>query len=177
MKRLWLWLAMTSLGLSAWCAMAQHGRLEGEHAWRVATAEELAEVLPSRAPVLQERIETEASTNSGITDGHGRFVAVTVLITAGYAAHGKYSQYLLLGAPVQMGGQVELKPGAYLIGWTRDDNGLRVTFYEATNGAPLGTVTALPSNPPLHVVPVRLWPPTQQSVLQIGRFVIPYEVR
>jgi hypothetical protein len=161
---------------AAW-VQAQHGHAEPEHAWRTASAEELADVLPARAPVVQERIETEASTNSGITDAHGHVIAATVLITAGYAAHGKYSQYLVVGAPVQFGASLALRPAAYLIGWTRDDAGLRVTFYEAANGAPVGTVEALPSNPPLRVVPVRIWPPAQHSLLQIGRFVIPYELR
>lgn len=134
-------------------------------------------MLPARAPVVQERIETEPSTNSGITDAHGHVIAATVLITAGYAAHGKYSQYLVVGAPVQFGGSVDLKPGAYLIGWTREEAGLRVIFYEAANGKAVGTVEALPSNPPLRVVPIRIWAPAQHNLLQIGRFVIPYELR
>lgn len=149
-------------------------------AWRPATATELADVLPARAPVVQERIETEASSHSGITDGQGHFLAATVLITAGYAAHGKFSQYLVVGAPVQFGSQsggVDLKPGNYLIGWTRDEAGLHVTFYEAASGNALGSVEALPSNPPVRVVPVHVWPPSQRSALQIGRFLIPYELR
>jgi len=60
-------------------------------AWRQATAGELASVLPSRAPVESEHIETEMRTASGIVDEHGHFIAGVVLITAGYSADGKYS--------------------------------------------------------------------------------------
>ena len=56
--------------------------------WRSATEAELREVIPARAPVEKERIETEFRTASAITDGSGRFVAGVVLITAGYAAEG-----------------------------------------------------------------------------------------
>jgi len=75
-----------------------------KEAWRQATEAELASVLPSRAPVVGEHIETEMRTASGIVDGHGRFIAGVVLITAGYSAEGKYSHYLLVQAPIQIGG-------------------------------------------------------------------------
>ncbi|SEG37107.1 hypothetical protein SAMN05421819_2733 [Bryocella elongata] len=177
MKLFAITLMLLAVACSPMTARAQRSHKDLAALWRTATADELAEVLPARAPVLQERIETEATANSGITDTHGRVIAVTVLITAGYAAHGKYSQYLVAGAPVEFGASVALKPGAYLLGWTRDEAGLHVSFYEAANGNLIGSVEALPSNPPLRVVPVRLWPPVQRSILQIGRFVIPYELR
>ena len=72
--------------------------------WRQATAAELASVLPSRAPVESEHIETEMRTASGIVDEHGRFIAGVVLITAGYSAEGKYSHYLIVQAPIEIGG-------------------------------------------------------------------------
>ena len=70
-----------------------------EQGWRIATAAELASLLPARAPVQQERIETEMRTASGITNGQGKFVAGVVLITAGYSAEGKYSHFFLTQVP------------------------------------------------------------------------------
>src|SRR5262245_11225410 len=57
----------------------------GQSSWRQATEKELASILPPRAQVEKERIETELRTASGITDGKGKFIAGVVLITAGYA--------------------------------------------------------------------------------------------
>jgi len=71
--------------------------------WRQATQAELASVLPSRAMVGSEHIETEMRTASGIVDSRGRFIAGVVLITAGYSADGKYSHYLIVQAPVRVG--------------------------------------------------------------------------
>ena len=88
------------------------------NAWRTATPKELAELLPARAPVEKEHIETEISTASGVTNGHGRFIAGVVLITAGYSADGKYSHYLVVQAPVKVGG-IALAPGEYVFGWQR----------------------------------------------------------
>ena len=51
--------------------------------WRSATTEELSAVLPLRAPVEKERIETEMRTASGIVNSHGKVIAGVVLITAG----------------------------------------------------------------------------------------------
>ena len=85
------------------------------NAWRQATDAELASVLPARAPVEKEHIETEMRTASGIVNGRGHFIAGVVLLTAGYSADGKYSHYLLVQAPVKIGG-VALKPGEYVFG-------------------------------------------------------------
>ena len=67
-----------------------------------------------------EHIETEMRTASGIVDERGHFIAGVVLITAGYSAEGKYSHYLIVQAPVGIGG-VSLKPGEYAFGWTREN--------------------------------------------------------
>jgi hypothetical protein len=67
--------------------------------WRSATTEELKAVVPLRAPVEKERIETEMRTASGIVNSHGKVIAGVVLITAGYSADGKYSHYLIVQAP------------------------------------------------------------------------------
>src|ERR1039457_3646740 len=88
-------------------------------AWRQATDAELASLLPARAHVVKEHIETEMRTASGIVNGRGRFIAGVVLITAGYSADGKYSHYLVVQTPIRIGG-VALKPGEYVSGWVRD---------------------------------------------------------
>ncbi|MGB0053638.1 MAG: hypothetical protein WBQ02_15435, partial [Terracidiphilus sp.] len=94
-------LSTAALLAIATCAPAQRA------VWRQATDTELASVLPSRAPVGSEHIETEMRTASGIVDSHGHFIAGVVLLTAGYSVEGKFSHYLVVQAPVRIGG-VEL---------------------------------------------------------------------
>ena len=142
--------------------------------WRAATSGELEAVLPARAPVEKERIETEMRSASGIIDSHGRVVAAVVLITAGYAANGKYYYYLLVQSPVRIGSNIDLAPGSYAIGWTRATDGLLVHIYEAETGVERGTITAHPLGQPLPIVSIKIWPPSERSVIQIGRFVLPY---
>ena len=146
-------------------------------AWRQATPAELASVLPSRAPVESEHIETEMRTASGIVDERGRFIAGVVLITAGYSAEGKYSHYLIVQAPVQIGG-VALKPGEYAFGWSREDGGdtLSVHFNQAATGALVGTTDAHRIAGSSRVESLRIWPPGEKALIQIGRFGIPYKL-
>jgi hypothetical protein len=143
--------------------------------WRAATPEELKAVLPPRAPVEKERIETEMRTASGIVNSHGKVIAGVVLITAGYSADGKYSHYLLVQAPITIA-DVSLSPGAYVFGWQRSDEGLVVKFYEATTGLERGTATAHRMPQGNRVESLRFWPPQDQSILQIGRFSLPYRL-
>ena len=145
--------------------------------WRQATPAELAAVLPSRAPVESEHIETEMRTASGIVDEHGRFIAGVVLITAGYSAEGKYSHYLIVQAPVEIGG-VTLKPGEYAFGWSREDGGdtLSVHFNRAATGVLVGTTDAHRIAGSNRVESLRIWPPGEKALIQIGRFGIPYKV-
>src|SRR6201996_2602606 len=89
--------------------------------WRQATDAELASLLPGRAPVVKEHIETEMRTASGIVDSRGQFIAGVVLITAGYSADGKYSHYLVVQVPIRVGGIV-LKPDEYAFGYTHADD-------------------------------------------------------
>ena len=63
--------------------------------WRAASEPELRKVIPARAPVIKENIETEFRTASGVTDGQGKFIAGVVMITAGYSAEGKYSHFFI----------------------------------------------------------------------------------
>src|SRR5580700_10074189 len=116
-------------------------RAQTKSGWRSATAEELRAVLPLRAQVEKERIETEMRTASGIIDSHGKIIAGVVLITAGYSADGKYSHYLLVQSPIAFG-DVTLAVGNYVIGWQRGDDDLIVKFYDAATGQEHGTVTA-----------------------------------
>ena len=64
-----------------------------------------------------------------------------VLITAGYSADGKYSHYLVVQAPVRIGG-VALRPGEYVFGWVRDGRALKVHFNEAATGELVGNTDA-----------------------------------
>ncbi len=146
-------------------------------AWRQATDGELASVLPSRAPVGNEHIETEKRTASGIVNGRGRFIAGVVLLTAGYSADGKYSHYLIAQAPVRIGG-IALRPGEYVFGWTRTSGGdaLSVHFHEAATGALVGTTDARRIAGSSRVESLHIWPPEEKALIQIGRFGIPYEI-
>jgi hypothetical protein len=148
-----------------------------KQAWRQASDAELASLLPARAPVEREHIETEMRTASGIVNGRGRFIAGVVLLTAGYSADGKYSHYLIVQAPVRIGG-ISLRPGQYVFGWTRTTGGdaLSVHFHEAATGALVGTTDAHRIAGHSPVESLHIWPPTDKALIQIGRFGIPYEV-
>ncbi len=150
-------------------ARAQRG------AWRAATDAELGSLLPARAPVGTEHIETEMRAASGIVDGHGRYIAGVVLITAGYSADGKYSHYLMVQAPVRIGG-VALKPGNYVFGYTHVNDVLRVHFNEAATGTLLGTTDAHLITGTKGITSLRIWPPGTRALVQIGRFCMPYEL-
>jgi hypothetical protein len=149
---------------------------EGKSVWRTAKPSELEAFLPARAPVEKERIETELRTATGITDGHGRTVAAVVLITAGYAAEGRYSHYLLTQSSLRLGDSLELKPGAYVLGWTRIPDGLRVHLYDARTGTELGTVLARPYPTRVRIEPLHIWPPDESNLIQIGRFYVTYRL-
>jgi hypothetical protein len=146
-------------------------------AWRQASDAELASLLPARAQVEKEHIETEMRTASGIVNGQGRYVAGVVLITAGYSAEGKYSHYLIVQAPIRIGG-VALKPGEYVIGWTKTPSGdaLNVHFYEAATGTPVGSTEAHKITGQTRVDSLHIWPPAEKALIQIGTFGIPYEL-
>jgi hypothetical protein len=146
-------------------------------AWRQATDAELQSVLPSRAQVENERIETEMRTASGIVNGRGQFFAGVVLLTAGYSADGKYSHYLIVQAPVRLGG-VLLEPGDYVFGWTRAgvQDSLSVHFHLAATGKLVGTTDARRISGSSRVESLHIWPPDEKAIVQIGRFGIPYEL-
>jgi hypothetical protein len=145
-------------------------------AWRQATDAELASLLPARAPVEKEHIETEMRTASGIVNRRGHFIAGVVLITAGYSANGKYSHYLIVQAPVRIGG-IAFQPGEYVFGWDRSgDTALSVHFNKAATGELVGTTDAHLIAASSRVTSLHIWPPGDKAVIQIGRFGIPYEL-
>lgn len=156
--------------------------------WRQATDTELKSVIPARAPVVTERIETEMRSASGITNGKGKFVTGVVLITAGYSAEGKYSHFFLTQVPLRLGNAVDLPPGEYVIGYEHGDNGLLVHFYEASTGKVLGNITAKLIKESTRVESFRIWPPSPQhgsgpgresarhGTIQIGRFGFGYQI-
>lgn len=143
--------------------------------WRQATDAELASLLPARAQVVKEHIETEMRTASGIVNSRGRYIAGVVLITAGYSADGKYSHYLVVQAPIRIGG-VDLKPGEYVFGWVRDGDALKVHFNAASTGDLIGEADARMIPGHTRVESLRIWPPNDKALIQIGRFGIPYEI-
>jgi hypothetical protein len=146
---------------------------QAETHWRPATEAELKQLIPTRAPVIDEHIETELRTASGIADNHGHLIAGVLLITAGYSANGKYSYFLLTQAPIRIG-ETTLAPGNYLIGWTRTESALTVVLSDATSGHPVVQVEAA-RNPALHrVESFHIFPPETLSVIQFGRFSFPY---
>jgi len=143
--------------------------------WRTATPAELEAVLPARAVVEKERIETEMRTATGVIDSRGKVFAAVVLITAGYAANGKYSHFLLAQTPLRIG-EIALPAGTYVVGWTRSPDGLLVHLYDAETGVERGTMTAHPLTQPLPIVSIKIWPPAERSAIQIGRFLLPYSL-
>ena len=171
-KRIWVAAALLVAAMAA-CGWAQETRASE---WKPATDAELRSVIPARAPVVQERIETELRSASGITNGHGKYVAGVVLITAGYSAEGKYSHFLLTQVPIRVGSDIRLAPGDYLLGYTHGESGLIVHLYEAATGKLVGTVTAALIPGITRVEEIRIWPPADLHMIQIGRFGFTYQI-
>jgi|GEM_PF-361760 len=146
-------------------------------AWRQATAKELKALIPARATVEKERIETEMRTASGVTDGRGKFIAAVLLITAGYSAEGKYSHLLITQVAIRVGHKT-LGPGEYVFGYQRvDGETLEVKLYQASTGVPIGVVRAQKENRGGPIQSVLITPPgSARSVIQIGRFFFEYQL-
>jgi hypothetical protein len=173
MRKITSW-AVTGVILA--CAFSLAAQPVRNSGWKPATETELKNLLPARAPVEQERIETEMRTASGISDGHGKFLAGVVLITAGYSAEGKYSHYFLTQVPLKIG-NFQLTPGSYVIGWKHvSEDKLNVTFYDAASGQVLGSIEATLNPAITRVESFRIWPPGDRSLIQIGRFTFSYQI-
>jgi hypothetical protein len=154
------------------------GMVPARARWRTATAEELRRVIPARAPVIKENIETEFRTASGVIDNRGRFIAGVVMITAGYSAEGKYSHFFLTQAPLRVG-ELDLPAGQYVFGYTRaGDDSIRVSFYRAATGERVGDTEARRSTRKgAGVRSLLINPPTGgRANIQIGRFLLEYRV-
>ena len=145
--------------------------------WRQASGAELRRVIPERAPVIKENIETEFRTASGVTDGAGRFIAGVVMITAGYSAEGKYSHFFITQAPLRVG-DVALQPGQYVFGYRRTgDDTIRVSFYRAASGEAVGESDARLNRRSSSVRSLLISPPSAgRATIQIGRFLLEYRV-
>ena len=143
--------------------------------WRAATDSELKQVIPARAPVENERIETETRTESGITNGEGQFIAGAVLITAGYSAEGKYSHFLVVQSPVQFG-DLRLEPGDYVFGFKHEGDGLNVKLYHARTGQYIGSIRAERQNRTGRIESFRIVPAGDHGLVMIGRFGFPYRM-
>jgi hypothetical protein len=146
--------------------------------WRQATERELQSVIPARATVEAERIETEMRTASGVTDGSSKFIAGVVMITAGYAAEGKYSHFFLTHVPIRVG-ELDLRPGEYVFGKKRlDGDTLEVSFYEAASGKPVGAVKASldPKRGPVYSLQILPGTNGAKPLIKIGRFSFEYNI-
>jgi hypothetical protein len=165
--------ALFGLAMSALIAALGNQKLSN---WRPATEAELREIIPARAPVGKEHIETEFRTASAITDGKGEYVAGVGLITAGYAAEGKYSNFFITQVPLKIA-SVVLRPGEYVFGWRRQgDNALAVKFYEAASEKFMGSVRAQRTARIGRIESFRILPPDEKPAVQIGRFAMHYEI-
>ena len=165
------------LFLSAALLFASSAQVGARARWRGATEQELRTVLPARAPVVKENIETEFRTASGATDGRGRFIAGVVMITAGYSAEGKYSHYLVTQVPLRVG-NFRLAPGQYVFGYRRTgDESIRVSFYRASNAEPVGETDAYRNRKSSMVRSLLINPPVAgRANIQVGRFIFEYRV-
>ena len=177
-RRLWDGWTPARLGLGLALALAAcptSAMIDRQPAtWRTATPSELAPLIPARAPVISERIETEARSASGVTDERGHFLVGVVLITAGYSANGKYADFLVLQAPIRIA-DTTLPAGNYLIGWTRDNETLLVTISEAASGKALVQAPAQRNEAMRRVEQLRLWP-APHGMIQLGRFTLDYSM-
>ncbi len=145
--------------------------------WRAVTSQELRKLIPARAPVVKENIETEFRTASGVTDGKGKFIAGVVMITAGYSAEGKYSHFFVTQVSLKLG-DISLQPGEYVFGYQRTGNDtIRVSFYRASSGDAIGDVEAHINRTRNLVTSLLITPPVNgRGTIQVGRFIWDYSV-
>jgi hypothetical protein len=145
--------------------------------WRTATDAELAKVIPARAPVEKEHIETELRTAAGIINKDGKAIAGVVMITAGYSADGKYSHYFLTQVPIEIKG-VQFKPGNYVFGSKRLESGeMEVRFYEAATAKEVVAVNATLETSKGPIRSLVISPPENgRGTIKIGRFSFAYSL-
>jgi hypothetical protein len=149
----------------------------GQVQWRPATEKELEKVIPKKAPVVNEHIETEMRSASGVTDGQGKFMAAVVLITAGYSAEGKYSHFFTTQIPIKIG-EMALSPGDYLLGSKRvHDDALAISISEAATGKLLGSIDAKRETKRGAIKQIQVVAPQDgKGSIRIGRFTFDYSL-
>jgi hypothetical protein len=145
--------------------------------WRNASSQELRKLLPERAPVVKENIETEFRTASGVTDGKGKYIAGVVMITAGYSAEGKYSHYFVTQVPLKFG-DLTLPSGEYVFGYQRaNTETIKVSFYKASSGDSVGDVEAHINRKRNLVTSLLITAPVNgKGTMQVGRFIFDYRL-
>jgi hypothetical protein len=145
--------------------------------WRKMTEDELRSAVPERAPVINERIETEFRTASGIVDEQCRSIFGVVIITAGYEADGKYTHFFKTEMGLKIG-DIKLEAGQYVFGYKRiEADALRVTFYRAKDGETVGSVKAEVERKKGPIYSFLIEPPTNNNgTIRIGRFVMAYSI-
>lgn len=156
-------------------ALASVGFAHDANTWRAATDEQLKSIIPARAPVEKERIETELRTASGIVNRKGKHMAGVVLITAGYSADGKYSHFFTTDVPVKVG-SLSLRPGEYVFGSSHNNDALDVKFYEAQSGKFLGDVEATRQSRIGKIESFHIACMGDHGLVEIGRFGFPYHI-
>lgn len=137
---------------------------------------DLKKIVPEKAPVIKEDIETELRTASGIADGKNQIFGV-VIITAGYEADGKYTHFLRTTATLDVG-DLTLKPGDYIFGYQRiDAETLRVMFYHAKDGELIGAIKAKTETKKGAIYSFLIEPPIdKKGKIYIGRFNFEYSL-
>lgn len=149
----------------------------GQNQWHKLTEPELRKVVPEKAPVIKENIETEFRTAAGITDGTSNIFGV-VIITAGYEADGKYTHYFRTDTDLRAG-DLDLTKGEYIFGYQRlDAETLRVTFYRAKDGELVGALKAKVEPRKGAIYSFLIDPPVdKKGKIYIGRFVFEYSMK
>ena len=155
---------------------AQNKAGTSKDSWRSVSDKELGTLIPARAQVQKERIETEMRTASAIIDDHRRVIAGVVLISAGYSAEGSYSHYFVSQVPIQIG-RLDLPAGEYVFGYRRGNGDLEVTFYDAASGKEIGKTKAHRESRTGKIVSFRISPPSEKSIIELGRFAMPYRIK
>jgi hypothetical protein len=63
-----------------------------------------------------------------------------------------------------------------VVGWKHAQDGLLVSFFEAGSGAEATSIVAKPLVGSKRIESFRIWPPAERSIIQIGRYMLPYSV-
>jgi hypothetical protein len=169
-------LSIALLVLCAGLSLAQNKSVTTKDTWRSVSDRELEALIPARAQVQKERIETEMRTASAIIDDNRRVIAGVVLISAGYSAEGNYSHYFVSQVPIQVG-RLDLPAGEYVFGYRRGNDNLEVTFYDAASGKEIGKTKARRGSHTGKIASFRISPPSEKSTIELGRFVMPYRIK